>query len=188
MLPTLDQLECLLRRGIRDHSALPRGATEDQIEQFVLRTGLQVPPSLRLFLRRWNGIHGGEGGLYGIGPGVDEFLDIEHMLRRFPKFWRKLWIPVAGDGCGSYYIVPTRQEFGAGFPVIFCDHVDGWDATYSVASDYLLFVSFCLQRELDDVDWWPFEREQFLREDPEIARFSGVPLPWDADEWWATRR
>jgi hypothetical protein len=91
---------------------------------------------------------------------------------------KKKWIPVASDGCGNYYAVPTNGEFGPGFPVVFIDSIASTDSpAYIVASGVLKFVRFYLEDELR-LTQWPFDREEVVRCDPGILTFSGVKLPW----------
>ena len=89
-------------------------------------------------------------------------------------------IPTAGDGCGNHYILATRGDFGAGFPVLFIDcSVDHESPAFIVASDIGRFLEFLLGKELG-VAGWPFDKASVLHADPNIRRFQGVALPWDA--------
>jgi hypothetical protein len=154
---------------------LPLGANEEAIRAFESRTGLSVPISLREWLQFTNGPGIGPGGLLGIGPNRSE-LDIEGVLQSYPTWREKGWIPIAGDGCGNYYLVSTSQGGG----VYFIDaSIDPERLDYVVASDVWRFLWFLLNRELGKKDW-PFSREYVLLHDPEVERCLQAPLAWDA--------
>ncbi|MCG3126416.1 MAG: hypothetical protein CHACPFDD_01251 [Phycisphaerae bacterium] len=106
---------------------------------------------------------------------------MEAMYADVPVWMQRGWIPIAGDGCGSYYLMPSRNDFGPGYPVIFCDHVDGLTApTYIVASDLWHFIDFYLREDLGE-ERWPFDRDFVTQKDPLITAFHGVALPWKVD-------
>ena len=166
--------------------SLPGGIGDADIEAFAERTGITVPPSLAVWLKTSNGPCVGPGGLFGIRP-ARENLDIEFRLDLYPQWKEQAWIPVAGDGCGNYYVLVTAQEFGRGWPVLFIDTMESPDKpAYIVASDLWRFLIFLLDQELlrekgfSDTPW-PFDREEVTRRDPEIEGFKGVSMPWDAD-------
>ena len=176
---------------------IPEGASDDDIVGFEKRTGLKVPPLLRSWLRTSNGPCVGSGGVYGFRPDRP-FLDIEHKLQLYPAWIELGWIPIANDGCGNYYLVVMRNEFGEGEPVVFLDTLQGeTEPTYVVASDTWHFLRFYVKDELDQMKRpilsteevlrrasespdWPFNKEFVLREDPDIQKFSSATLPWDA--------
>src|SRR5262249_36759131 len=99
---------------------LPSGATNEDIDAFSQRTGITVPPEIREWLLMYNGPCIGIGGLYGIHP-TQEGYEIESKLEGYEAWRDNHWIAIAGDGCGNLYVVPTRGEFGDGFPVLFID-------------------------------------------------------------------
>jgi cell wall assembly regulator SMI1 len=166
---------------------LPSGATDEEVDAFLQRTGIAMPPELREWLLIYNGPCLGEGGMYGIRPAL-EANDIEDRLESYPTWRENQWIPIAGDGCGNRYIVPTRGEFGDGFPVLFIDvHEKPDTPTYIVASSVGKFLEFILAKGLrearniqeDLLRCWPCNEDVVRVADPDIVRFHGVPFPWD---------
>ncbi len=161
------------------NAGIPSGVLGSRLEPFEQRTGLKVPTNLRDWLTTCNGPCVGPGGVYGIEPEREAF-DIEQLMRLRPIWLEKGWIPVAGDGCGNCYVVPSRNDFGVGEPVVFVDTMedDGVPA-YIVASDIWRFLKFLFMQELSETGW-PFEREEVSHLDPDILNFGGVALPWNA--------
>jgi cell wall assembly regulator SMI1 len=157
------------------------GATDNAISAFEARTKTRLPPDVAVWLRVCNGSRAGPGGLFGIDQSDPEILDIEGLWALIPNWRKRRWLPIAGDGCGNYYIVPLDEDFGDEHPVIFVDMISNPDAPeYIVASDIEHFLNFLFERELGDSSW-PFAREAVLARDPAIRKFSGVALPWDAE-------
>jgi hypothetical protein len=156
---------------------LPQGIADADCDLFEQRTGMLLPADLRNWLIMTNGPCVGPGGLFGIRP-RRRHLDIEAHLKMYPSWSAKKWIPIAGDGCGNYYVVATGQECGGGYPVLFVDTSASPDIpAYIVASDLEHFVIFLLEAELGDRSW-PFRETSVIRADPNIVRFAGVKLPW----------
>ena len=157
----------------------PAGATEQQVAEFEKRTGVTIPAKLRSWLLACNGPCVGPGGVFGIKPKRAD-LDIEQVLSLFPKWREKGWIPVAGDGCGNYYVVATKREFGDGEPVLFIDTMEQDSVpAYIVASDVWRFLWFLFNDELGESKW-PFNRDEVTTSDPDILSFHDVDLPWTA--------
>ena len=127
---------------------IPNGVTDDQLAGFEQRTGIAIPTDLRDWLRVSNGPCIGPGGFYGINTARD-YLGIEFILGLRPEWRVKKWIPIAGDGCGNDYVMPTQQEYGAGYPVVFFDSMASTDVpSYIAASGVGHFLLFLLEREL----------------------------------------
>jgi hypothetical protein len=157
--------------------SIPAGAAEQELDSFVHRTGITLPTSLRQWLRTSNGPCVGPGGLFGIRP-ERSGQDIERIFDIFPTWKARKWIPIAGDGCGNHYVLPTEDDFGVGFPVVFVDNFVSSDSpAYIVASDLEHFLVELLEKELGK-QGWPFDRNHVLRNDPHIVDFQGVALPW----------
>ncbi|MFM7159479.1 MAG: SMI1/KNR4 family protein [Planctomycetaceae bacterium] len=177
-IPRLQKL--LLKVPHPPEDRLPEGASDDECNAFVKRTGIRLPCDMANWLKLANGPCVGPGGLYGIQP-ARSHLNIEAYLEMFPSFMTNKWLPVAGDGCGNIYVIPTQQDFGDGFPVVFVDtsssHVT---PSYIVASDIAHFLVAILECELG-VQGWPFNEKHVLQSDPQIRKFSGVALPWESD-------
>jgi hypothetical protein len=157
--------------------SIPPGVCTEQLAQFEGRTGIKLPAMLRRWLTLTNAPCIGPGGFYGIHP-TRSHLDIEEYLRQFPEWRGRKWIPVAGDGCGNQYIIPTQNEFGLGYPVMFVDMGQTIASpAYIVASDLEHFIVAILQNELGATGW-PFNRNQLLTFDPLIMNYHGIPFPW----------
>jgi hypothetical protein len=158
---------------------LPGGLLDEDLDRFAQRTGIAPPPDLRAWLKLCNGPCVGPGGLFGIRNATST-LNIESYLDLFPSWKIAKWIPIAGDGCGNYYVEPTQGEFGRGFPVLFIDtHESSELPTFIVASDLGHFLAFILESELGNRSW-PFCKREVTEKDPAILGFTGVPLPWKA--------
>jgi hypothetical protein len=158
---------------------VPPGVSEAELVGFEERTGIPLPPELRIWLRISNAPLVGTQATYGIKT-RSEGLDIEPCYGFIPQWKGLAWIPIGDDGSGNYYIVPTRQEFGPGFPVLFID--TGCNApdvpTYIVASSVGRFVEFLMEKELG-ISEWPFDEAEVVARDPGILGFQGVDKPWE---------
>jgi hypothetical protein len=58
-----------------------------------------------------NGAHIGPGGLFGQRPD-EPYLDLPSVSGLFPGWAARGWIPVAGDGCGNYYVLLADGSVG----------------------------------------------------------------------------
>src|SRR5581483_128991 len=106
---------------------------------------------------------------------------METYLGMFPSWKVRKWVPVAGDGCGNYYVIPTQGEYGSGYPVLFIDTSSTSDApSFVVSSDIGHFLVALLEKELGAAGW-PFNENYVTKADPRITDFSHVPMPWSAD-------
>lgn len=173
------QISELLKQVPRPpEDSIPAGVTDLEVARFETRTGIMVPAMLRSWLHLTNGPCVGPGGFYGIHP-LRSHLDIEELLNRFPDWTKKRWIPVAGDGCGNHYIMPTQQEFGLGYPMVFIDLGRSVDSpSYVVSSDLEHFIVGILRNEMGDAGW-PFKQDLTLEFDPRLSDFHAVPFPWE---------
>lgn len=156
---------------------LPPGASDDEIDAFSKRTGVQVPTDLREWWKFTNGPCIGPGGMYGIRP-QREHLDLEGVYQHHPEWQRLNWIPVAGDGCGNEYVLTVTPESGPLRPVYFFEHEqsDPRRFEYVVASGLWQFLRFLLREEMGGRGW-PFDRDFVLKADPDLTACS--TLPWD---------
>jgi hypothetical protein len=137
-----------------------------------------LPSDLREWLAHVNGARGGPGGLYGSRPD-DPTIDIVAILRQFPIWNERGWIPIAGDGCGNHYVI---FPVGPHRPVGFVDITDrgSEEIAYVAASSCPIFLEQLLRKEVER-SRWPFDREMTLARDPEIEAAAGrAPLPWNA--------
>ncbi|GIE89597.1 hypothetical protein Are01nite_60770 [Actinoplanes regularis] len=82
---------------------MPGGASEHELADLERRLGGPLPRDLAEWLRICKGEAICAGGVFGARPDQDH-LDIAAHLAFHPR-WRELgWLPVAGDGCGNYYV------------------------------------------------------------------------------------
>ncbi len=172
-------LELLTRVPTPPGENIPAGASEAEIVAFEKRTGLKVPSQLQSWLLACNGPCVGPGGVFGIKPSRED-LDIEELLRLHPTWVDDGWIPVAGDGCGNYYLVASTGRFGDGEPIIFVDTMEDDSApVYVAASSTWQFLRFLFKKELGQSNW-PYGHHEVTTDDPEIESVHSVPLPWNA--------
>lgn len=119
-------------------------------------------------LRAWFGVMNGgvlEGAVYGLGDSSN-WLTIDFVYSLFPGWKSNGWVPIASDGCGNYYVAPTKNEFGTGLPIVFIDSGESLDRpAYIVASDIWIFLEGLMRTELTGgTDWpWPVEADPALR-------------------------
>src|SRR5579864_815686 len=96
---------------------------------------------------------------------------------------KKGWLPIAGDGSGSYYVIATLSWSPSGHPIYFIDERDYTSPNYVVASGLWQFLRFLLRAEMlepDDYDtYWPYNRERVLTEDPALEQVNSIPKPWE---------
>ncbi|MCO6437331.1 MAG: SMI1/KNR4 family protein [Phycisphaerae bacterium] len=175
-----NEVEALLSEVPRPpEDSIPSGATDEMKNAFEKETRLKLPPAVRQWLGVTNGPCVGPGGIMGIQTSR-KTLDMQWLLELHPNWIARKWIPIAGDGCGNYYIVSTAKEFGFGEPVLFVEaSVDDNTPVYIVASDIWHFLRFLFMKELGKTRW-PFDKATVQREDPQMLAFRGVALPWEA--------
>ncbi len=156
----------------------PPGIDDSECERFAIRTGITMPSDLQEWLKITNGPCVGPGGFYGIRP-TCPFLDIESRMQIFPNWYTTKWLPIAGDGCGNYFVMPTLREYGDSHPIVFVDTTNSSSSPlYVVSSDLDHFIIATLEEELGATDW-PFSRNFVINFDPDILKCSGVALPWE---------
>lgn len=181
------EVQRLVRAARREPGTeLPAGAEGAALDAFEARWGLRLPTELREWLLTCNGSLIGPGGLFGIGT-WKRFTDLEASLELVPE-WRRIgWLPVAGDGCGSYFVLDLTTRCEETHPVYFVDHERGYDVpTYVVASGLWQFLRGLLEAERIEeeggVSDWPFNAEVVLRQDPALRSYPGpAPFPWELE-------
>src|SRR5438105_1019599 len=102
--------ELLTKVPTPPEDSLPPPATDPDCDSFEKRSGIRLPDDVRDWLKLTNGPCVGPGGLYGIRP-PRRHLDMEAIIALFPSWKAHQWLPIAGDGCGNYYVIPTQQEY-----------------------------------------------------------------------------
>jgi cell wall assembly regulator SMI1 len=154
---------------------IPAGISDSEISLCEARLGILFPEKLREWLGYSNGPCVGPGGMMGVKT-VRDNLDIEVILDLHPTWKEKGWLPVAGDGCGNYYVLVISNPKES--PVAFVDTMEAEsELAYVVASDFWRFLFFLFRGDLRE-SRWPFDKVEFERMDPEIFHL-GLPLPWD---------
>jgi len=89
----------------------PHGALPTELEVLAGRLGQPLTLPLKTWLSICNGAAIGPGGVFGQRPDR-HFLDMVKIRELCPA-WRGLgWIPVAGDGCGNYFVLTPGATVG----------------------------------------------------------------------------
>jgi len=159
---------------------IPEGLSAKEVLGAEQRIGISLPEELIKWLSISNGPCVGPGGIAGINPGKIG-LDIEEHLARY-RSWKKLgWIPIAGDGCGNFYVIDTKKKTTYGHPIYFIEAIiDPEIPDYVAASNIWSFLLFLLEEELGNHKW-PFDKEYVIKKDPGIEECIDVAKPWEAD-------
>lgn len=153
-------------------------ATTADLDGFVNRTRVWLPDDARELLAASNGISGLGTRVFRIRQ-VHEPRDIESLYLLYPSWAARKLLPIADDGCGSYYLLASSHVYGQGHPVLFFDHVDGLEQpTFIAASGIWPFFRFLLEQQFGQT-YWPFDKDRVIAADPDILNFHGVPLPWE---------
>jgi len=164
--------------------AAPPGATGEQVAALGQRLGLAIPCELQGLLLLCPAPQVGPAGILGIAP-TQPFLDLETILgqHRDDGWADRGWLPIAGDGCGSYYVMATQASSATGHPIYFIDERDYTSAVHVCASELWQFLRFLLTAERlaeDEYDtYWPYNKSRVLADDPALAGITTPPLPWD---------
>ncbi|MEO7716056.1 MAG: SMI1/KNR4 family protein [Capsulimonas sp.] len=148
-MKTIDDVIDLVRIVPRaPEQPLPSGADEREIERLEDLLTYPLPQQLREWLFVYNARNIGPGGIFGVAPAEKGRL-IEEYFRLFPTWLSKAWIPVAGDGCGNYYILDASDQTNFTTPIYFIDHEYGYDEPSSIVGSRLFdFLWTLLQSEL----------------------------------------
>jgi len=93
----------------------PEGASAAELARLSDRLGRSLPPLLRSWLSICRGAAIGPGGVFGQRPdrpGLDMV-----SIRDLSPEWQSLgWLPVAGDGCGNYYVLTEGGTYACCTP------------------------------------------------------------------------
>ena len=108
-----EQVKASLAHAERDPLADPiAGASDEQLTDLESRLGIALPEALVAWLRICNGDTLGQGGVLGARPDRQD-LDIAQCRALFAHEWRdRMWLPVASDGCGNYYVLDEAGAVG----------------------------------------------------------------------------
>ncbi len=127
--------------------AIPQGCTPEDLAGLEARTGLAIPPEMRDWLQYTNGPCIGPGGLFGIRPNRRS-MDIEHYLGLFPAWAERRWLPVAGDGCGNYFVLEC--DVAQSRRVLFVDTHEDPQQGEAAADNLWAFLGNTLEAEAKD--------------------------------------
>jgi hypothetical protein len=109
---TLEVLRGLVAGAIRSpEEEAPRGASPAETDSLQARLGCGIPPVLRAWLSVCRGAGIGPGGVFGARPD-EPHLDMSWRRDSFPEWAEQGWLPVAGDGCGNYYVLAADGTVG----------------------------------------------------------------------------
>jgi hypothetical protein len=89
----------------------PSGSTPADLATLEQRLGLPIPADLLTWLLVCRGAAIGPGGFFGHRPDRPS-LDMPTMLESFPEWRIRGWIPVAGDGCGNFFVLTASGHIG----------------------------------------------------------------------------
>lgn len=121
----------------------PRRARPAEIDNLEARLGCGIPPLLRAWLSVCRGAPVGPGGLFGPRPDKPE-LDMGWTRDLYPQWAESGLLPVAGDGCGNYYVLAGDGTVG------FVDTMkDPGRIDRRVADDLLSFTASLLASDQD---------------------------------------
>ena len=140
-----------------------------------------VPMQYQEWILRVNGLQLCWNELFGIGPGVNNAIDVYESI----KLFKERYFPIGDNGGCNYFVVDIlRLDASGDGPVLYAPGDNGWKPLYILASSIHQFIRFILVKNALDEDEaenspWPFDKEYMFREDPAIAQF-GYPLPWEA--------
>jgi cell wall assembly regulator SMI1 len=159
---------------------------------------MPLPQDLQDWLTSLVAPHLIDGRLLTYAP-LEPRIDIVAIVRSTPIYRTNGWIPLAIDSAGNPYVALVHATDMDGTPVACIDReVDHAQLDYLVASTVWKFVAFLLEREtqiaglkaiadedewdaaFDRVDYWPFDKQHVLAQDPKLVMLKYAPLPWDS--------
>lgn len=90
----------------------PRGARRDELDCLQARLGVSLSPALRAWLSVCWRARIGPGGVFGASPDAPD-VDMARRRDLYPEWAELGWLPVAGDGCGNYYVLLGNGTVGS---------------------------------------------------------------------------
>jgi SMI1 / KNR4 family (SUKH-1) len=119
----------------------PRGARPEELDCLQERLGGSLSPVLRAWLSVCRGARIGPGGVFGASPDMPD-VDMARRRDLCPEWPELGWLPVAGDGCGNYYVLLGNGTVG------FVDTMkDPGQVDRQVAGDLLSFMTDLLAQD-----------------------------------------
>lgn len=110
-MTTLEHVHSLIHGAVRAPDEEIRGASGIELAALRTRLGRDLPAQLAELLTICNGARIGPGGLFGHRPD-DPYVDLPSYIDLFPQWAERGWLPVAGDGCGNYYVLLADDSVG----------------------------------------------------------------------------
>ncbi|GAA1896347.1 SMI1/KNR4 family protein [Lapillicoccus jejuensis] len=110
-MATPSRVGALVQGAVRAPDETVRGATPAELVALEARLGRPLPAELAAFLSVCNGARIGPGGFFGQRPDAPS-CDLPTVAALWPGWAQQMWLPVAGDGCGNYYLLTTEGDVG----------------------------------------------------------------------------
>lgn len=110
-MTSAERVRSLIKGAVRAPEEELRGATAEDLAALRGRLGRELPSPLAELLRICNGAAIGPGGLFGQRPDQPS-LDLPSYLQLFPTWKEQGRLPVAGDGCGNYFVLLRNGQVG----------------------------------------------------------------------------
>jgi hypothetical protein len=108
---TFERVRSLILGAVRAPDEEIHGASDGELAALRTRLVRDLPGQLTDLLTVCNGAPIGPGGLFGQRPD-DPHVDLPSCLDLFPHWIENQWLPVAGDGCGNYYVLLADDSVG----------------------------------------------------------------------------
>lgn len=83
---------------------IPAGVDSALLEQYLRLAGLRPSAQWLAWVSLTNGPRVGPGGFYGVGT-ISADTDVQEYLTAHPELLRMKLLPVAGDGCGGFWLL-----------------------------------------------------------------------------------
>lgn len=167
----------LLSKLTHPDNKIPDGLSKAEIIKLSQKIDITLPKDFSSVLEITNAPY--INGQVLLGVSSEDHRSLEAVYQMYPKWKYWGWLPIANDGCGNYYIIPTKNDFGEGYPVIFIEStINSETPGYIVASNVAIFIEFLIERELK-MSRWPFDKQLLLSRDPNIQNYQNVNLPWE---------
>ena len=110
-MASIERIRSLALGAVRAPEDEIQGASAEELSVLATRLGRDLPAPLAALLTVCNGARVGPGGLFGQRP-QDPDIDLPSYLGLFPAWLASGWLPVAGDGCGNYYVLTGDGSVG----------------------------------------------------------------------------
>ena len=171
-----NQLLSLLNQLEHPEGQPPQGLSDQELAVLAIRLRIDMPEDLKQLLRLTNAPVIGGQTLLGVCTQSSRSIEATYQL--LPEWHNLGWLPIGADGCGNYYVLLSKGQWGAQMPVAFIEATTApYEIAYIVASDIEHFVRFLVLTELKLANW-PFDRHYVLTQDPKLMEFSHLRLPW----------